>query len=99
MAKLRLRRNNPYSLGAIVNYEDNTSSLQRPRINYIPNLEDKYHTITEEDTWDILAFKFYGDSKYWWILVDANDIFNPFEMVVGEVIVIPNINILLATVI
>ena len=40
---------------------------------------------------DKIAMKYYNDTKYLDLLCKANNIFNPFSIKVGDVLVIPNI--------
>ena len=37
------------------------------------NISDTYVTSTDGDRWDTLAYTYYGDSSYWWIVSIAND--------------------------
>jgi phage tail protein X len=37
------------------------------------SINDTYVTSTEGDRWDTLAYTYYGDSSYWWIISIAND--------------------------
>ena len=37
------------------------------------NISDTYVTSTDGDRWDTLAYDFYGDSSYWWVISIAND--------------------------
>jgi len=54
-----------------------------------------YYRITWSDVErpDLLSIKLYGAMKYWWILLKVNnidDIWN--DMVVGDIITVPNVN-------
>jgi phage tail protein X len=37
------------------------------------NISDTYVTSNDGDRWDILAYTYYGDSSYWWVISIAND--------------------------
>lgn len=37
------------------------------------------YIIESGDWWDLIAYKVYGDSRYWWIIAITNEIHNPFE--------------------
>jgi hypothetical protein len=65
--------------------------LKNP-IKYKPTEQDLYHIVTFYDSYDILAFKYYGNSKYWWVIAEANEAVNPFELEPGTSIVIPNLS-------
>ena len=91
MATLSLRQNNPYATGFIIEQE-NRSLLKRPILVYPDFTQgDESHILKECDyLWDI-AYKFYGDSKLWWVLRDVNNIFNPFELTIGHELIIPSL--------
>lgn len=42
------------------------------------------------DTLDLLAFQFYGNEIYWYLIADANDIFFAHDLVPGRDIIIPD---------
>ena len=94
MASISLRSNNPYSnpIGYIINYPEGDQSLERFKVNYVASDKDKLHTITEFDTLWNISFDYYGDSKFWWLIADANDIENPFEITPNSNIIIPDID-------
>ena len=41
------------------------------------------------DRLDLLAYKYYGDSDYWWIIALANNVQDPFSVAVGQRLKIP----------
>lgn len=96
---VELRDNNLYYNGYINNYpDDGELELLRPLLNIVAAEEDQWHTITEADRLDILAWKYYKNvvsdaSKYWWVIADANNIYNPLDLteLVGTSILIPDI--------
>lgn len=93
---LKLRRDNPYSKGVIYKFSDNTPALLRGKLVYTESPKDQYYAIEVDDRLDTIAFKFYGNSKLWWVLADCNNIIDPFLLEVGSNIVIPNLDILKA---
>lgn len=47
------------------------------RLPLIPELENDIYIITNSaDRLDSLAFKYYGEAKYWWVIAMANSIGN-----------------------
>ena len=40
--------------------------------NILPKLGDVYIYAKATDRLDILAFRYYGHSRYWWIIAEAN---------------------------
>lgn len=66
---------------SIVNrYESNKTKVYNKKTIYrsviypmIPNrISDIYIIPNENDRLDLLAYKYYGDVRYWWILAQAN---------------------------
>lgn len=48
-----------------------TSFARRKLLQF--NLTDcNTHIVVEKDTLDQLAFKYYGDAKLWWVILEAN---------------------------
>ena len=56
--------------------------------------KDKYYTVdmTTINRLDIIAYNFYGVASYWWIIAKANNILDAFDVPLGTVLRIPNIN-------
>ena len=74
-------------------YRDgDTESLGiRQRIDTTPRHDDRFHTVTDGERLDALAYSYFGDAKLWWILCDYNDIFFPLELESGVVLRIPSV--------
>jgi len=53
-------------------------------IEYKVEAKDEYRP-------DLLAYKFYGDPRLAWVILDANDLRDIFELKAGMVIVVPSI--------
>jgi len=53
---------------------------------------DSFHEVhlKEVNRLDALAYEYYGDAKFWWIIAIANDIKDPFYLEQGEVLRIPS---------
>lgn len=81
-----------YSKGYIVDYDEGDFSLQRSTVKHIDDIEDKAYTIIEGDELTSISFRFYGVPTYWYIIADVNNILNPFDLTVGDNIIIPNLN-------
>lgn len=92
-----LRRNNPYSIGTIINYSDGTQSLERSSLAYVATPNDKLHLVRDFDTLPDVAHLYYKDSKWWWVLMDINNIENPFLLQPGQNIIIPDLDRLIAS--
>jgi nucleoid-associated protein YgaU len=93
---LELRRDNPYSLGVIYDAGDLEYILERPPVKYTPSIDDIYHLVVEGDNLSNLAYRYYKNSKYWWVIADANQIINPFDLDDFASLVIPDLQRVLA---
>lgn len=85
-----------YKNCAILKDKDTGEVLISTRdIESIPkNVLDIYHTITidEEFRLDILADRYYNNPLMWWVIAQANDIYDPLSRPKsGEIIRIPNV--------
>jgi hypothetical protein len=62
-------------------------------LNTIPGEEFPfYYTAVEGDRFDVLANRFYKDSKYWWVIAKANNLANgSMSVPVATRLFIPNI--------
>lgn len=95
---LELEENNLYASGYLLVMEGDERQLLRDPLVWIGSLEDSYHTLTDRDRLDTLAWEYYNQfvsdaSKYWWVIADANNILNPLDLadLVGKQLLIPNI--------
>lgn len=79
-----------YSDSYRIIYEEGDESLQRRPINHREDINDIVYTIREEDTLTRIAFKFYSNPLLWFLIADANNIINPFDIEIGQNIIIPN---------
>lgn len=89
---LSLRENNPYSIGTIMVFEEGDFLLDREPAVFSKSARDRYFTVgVNDDLWTI-AHQAYNNSKWWWIIYDANpEIDNPFELEVGKTLLIPDL--------
>lgn len=89
---ISLRENNPYSIGSIFIFDEGDFLLDREPAKFIKSPRDRYYTVeNEKDLLDI-AFEAYGDSKWWWLIYDANpDLISTFEVEVGKTLLIPDL--------
>lgn len=100
ITEVTLRRNNPYVNGKIVSFTDTEEQLLlRSKMEFTPKIGDTYHMVKEGDRLDLIAYKEYRNrvpdpSKWWWVIADANQIHNPFDLSewVGRELHIPNID-------
>lgn len=89
----KLRKNNPYSTGYLVKFKNGDSALLRTPLPIVRSERDKIHIVVEGENLTQIAFKYYKDSKYWWVLADVNEIHNPFEpLETSRNIIIPDLD-------
>lgn len=50
------------------------------------------HLITGVENIEYLAWKFYGDSREWWRIAEANELRFPLDIHPGMTLIIPGIN-------
>ena len=62
----------------------------RPQIPTAPRPDDRFHTVVEGDRLDLLAYRYLGDARLWWVIGDYNDLFWPLDPEVGSVLRIPS---------
>jgi hypothetical protein len=53
---------------------------------------DAYHTVTASDTIrpDLIAYKYYGTVDYFWLILLANNIIDPYTLTIGSILRIPS---------
>lgn len=87
-----LRDDNPYYSGFIFLYTDGSISLERDPLVYQQSDNDRYYTTIDGETlWDI-AYQAYDNSKYWWVIAEANNIDFPFDLPAGSSLIIPDLD-------
>lgn len=81
-----------YDSGYALKYDNGDYSLERP----IPVVQlsdyDKVHVMMDGETLQSIAYKYYGDSGYWYVIAEANQIISPFndkELYIGKRLIIP----------
>jgi len=52
------------------------------------------HTVAGEETLDALAQKYYKNDRLWWLIADVNDVFFFYDVVPGQVLLIPDPEVL-----
>lgn len=49
-----------------------------------------YYTVSQGDTLDGIAFRYYGNARFTWVILDANSLQSELDINVGDVLFIPN---------
>ena len=95
---IKLRNNNLYRNGRVIRFSDGDELLIRKQVTLEGTLTDNYHVLKKGERLDQLAWKYYkmlakDASKYWWLIADANKIYNPMELdsYIGQELLIPNL--------
>jgi nucleoid-associated protein YgaU len=72
--------------------------LERKELVFVKSQNDRYYTVEEGQTLWTIAHEAYGDSKWWWLIRDANRIDFGFDLEVGKTLLIPDLSIAKVTV-
>lgn len=81
----------PYKNGYGLRYDDGDISLERIPYSHTSSDKDMYHTVLEDETIQNIAYHYYNDSGLWYIIADANNIYNPIvDIKPGMQLLIPN---------
>lgn len=43
----------------------------------------------EENRLDLIAYNYYKSPLYWWVIAEASGIYNPLEVPIGTVLIVP----------
>lgn len=52
---------------------------------------DILHVVRDSDRLDLLAYKYFGDSRLWWVIAEFNNIFWMFDLEVGTTLRMPSV--------
>lgn len=93
---LELRVNNPFAIGSIFQFDEGDLLLDRKPIEPTKSQGDRYYTVIDGDTLNNIAYEAYGNSKWWWIIYDANLdlIFDPLALETAITLIIPDLNLI-----
>lgn len=56
--------------------------------------DDRFHKVVPGDRIDLLAHRYFGDAKLWWVICDYNDIAFPLSLEEGRVLRVPSVEYL-----
>lgn len=64
---------------------------RRQRIDTTPCHDDHFYSVVEGDRIDLIAHRYLGDARLWWVIADYNELFFPLELAIGSVLRIPSV--------
>lgn len=70
--------------------------LPSKRVYIIPETtRDLYHEVSsgERGKLDIIAYRYYGNVRFWWVIAQANRVINPLRLEPGTQLRIPPIDV------
>lgn len=79
--------------------EDNRVVPMFFKFTELPTSEDdSYHKVTKIDRYrpDLISYKYYETVDYWWVVLLANSIFDPFDIKPGTVLRIPSKSVVIS---
>jgi hypothetical protein len=95
---MELKTNNLYANGKIIEFDDGEQILTREKYTIDDFKNFEYFPVTENSNLSDIAYKAYfgkakDPSKYWGIIADVNNVFDPFDLsdFIGEDFFIPDV--------
>jgi len=89
---LVLRRDNPFSIGRILQLDDGELTLEGGELIYTPSPKDGHYTVTQGDTLQNIAYRRYGNSKYYWVIAKVNNILFALDLTLGMELIVPDLD-------
>ena len=90
MSNIRLRKDNPFSTGVVTSYATGNPVLKRKPIIYMGSELDELYVVKNNDNLFSIARDKYQNSRWWWLIADANNLINPLELQIGQILLIPH---------
>ena len=84
-------KNSRYAGSILIRDADGNTLGTRQRIDTKPRYDDRFHTVIDGDRIDLIAHRYLGDARLWWIVADYNDLFFPLELETGAVLRLPSV--------
>lgn len=77
-----------------INMDDGVDTFSARRLPKFSRTGCKVHTVIQGESLDLIANKYYGNSRYWWAILDANieEVGDFFNVVPGTKLYIPNLS-------
>ncbi len=89
---VRISKESRHRSSYVVEETDGTRYLSTPKPPVFEEREDDIvHIMKETDRLDLLAYKYYGNAAWWWVIAERNDIIFPLNLPeIGTRIKIPS---------
>jgi len=96
-SSLRIKLGSRYVLSGLVEHdqEQYLSTWFIPYFYSLLNSDDVYHVVksNEENRLDLISYRYYGTSKYWWVIALVNELYDPFfDVKAGKMIRVPSMD-------
>lgn len=98
---MKISQSNQFVDAKIIQINTEEQIIVRKKIDWKPQPTDQKHTVSMDETIDQIAYRYYKNKRanaeaYWWVIADANNIFNPLDLsdLIGSQLVIPDILLL-----
>lgn len=75
----------------IADKELQPTMAMRPHTGLAPGKKQYKHLVTGVEDIEYLAWRFYGDSRQWWRIAEANDLRFPLDIYPGMSLIIPGV--------
>ena len=79
-----------YQLSVLLKEKKGETLGLRPLISNDPQDDDQFHTVVAGDRIDLIAARYLGDARWWWVICDFNNLFFPLELETGSVLRMPS---------
>ena len=86
-------RNSRYrKLDRLLNDDDEEYIETSEAISISVSNTDSYHIVTQKDVnrLDLVAYQYYNNSLLWWVIAEASNITDPFNVPINTVLRIPD---------
>lgn len=88
-------RESIYDRGYLIDYGDGEVVIHRNNISYRQSVNDRYHTVRDGENLLQIAHQYYEASSMWFFIADVNNnIEDIFDLPVGDLILIPSIEVI-----
>lgn len=55
-----------------------------------PRQDDTFHTVVDGDRLDLLAHRYFGDARLWWVIAEYNDLTWMLDLTTGTELRLPS---------